>query len=653
MYKIVSFNGISINDGVNYSAEFNGPSFLGSTDASPTYIKQTNADSVASGVYTVGQKSISITIGVVASIGRGTLVNQLRYNLQRGGYGKLVVTFLDDNTNYYVNASITSLQPTSIYDGYYIVTMTTGDTDWRAVTASTDTWSIALGNEATKTITIDGTDVTRLIMSITPTSNPAVGYLYQNYYNVINIPSKSFANIPICITLDTNALIHASPTSKMQSLCQDLRILVDGNYVNRWITGADTATTKIWFNMSLAAGGTMTLLTEVPLTGSVTQLVFKNTAANLAAYSAIQNTGYMYHGGECFSYSGKTKNASGYIYLNNVVRAYLGTTQIKHVTNSSFNFIQHTVAMVYGNNAVDDPSTGDDDYDNLKPVFNLTTSVNGAWSYDATTPYYAPGRPGSWVPSISKPTGNAESEYYTIKQNADTGDYALGMKMACYIKQGKWQPGDSTIAWELSHPAGIYSIAATGEKYKNTTRWPSTSTANNTGLVGLLITGAWYSVWNESTPSALSWTSFTRATATVNRTRARFIFMGSMPATTNAYACLEILTCTVTFIASYVPTATALGEKANYTMDITIENTTNGDSVRVVYPMLLTVPINLNCENYTITYHGTSVYNAMIVDDTWRDVWIRLVPGANVIKVSGPNGFGDMTADLSWYKRRV
>lgn len=640
---VKTFNGHNINDGTNYGTVIVG---INSPQASvPSFVQITNADSRSSGAFTIDVKNIPLNIFIRDYANRYSLISQLKTWFAPGTTGNLVVTFNDDNVDYQIECTLQSLVQDPKYPDHFTAILLGGPSTWQAVTAETDTWQVtASGN--TKSITVGGKDETRLVAAITASGTRAKGWLYQRLYQLVNVPKVNYGStFPWSITLDTATLITAN---KMQADCDDLRILVGDKEVKRWIAGANTSTTKIWFNVNLGPGYSIDLLTAIG-TGTVTTLAFKVTATNKASITMLPSKGIVYHGTEWIEYSAKNSVACK---LTVKKRGTLGTTVQSHAAGDVFKFIPAPIYVVYGNTELTDPSLDDDTYDNTKPVFNLADSDNTKWVYDATSLFYyddKPKRPGSWTPAVTR-IGTI-TDTYNVKENAESGDPAAGMLMSSWQKGTLWQKDVATLSWMFRYPGGVYRVSTTGRKYRLTAAWPTTA-AFQRSVDGK----TWIAVWTEATPSNNTWTTLTHSNSTITSYMQyiRFVLGGGIGQIANASANLEVLTCTVEFYSTNIPTGTLGSEKTNYHLDITLKNTTTGDSVDMSFPMLLTKVFTLDGEEFEATYDDVNAHGAITLDDESRAVWIRLNPGVNSLAMTGPaSDLGTLDIALSWYPRRL
>lgn len=643
MIQIKTFDGFSLASASYLSV---ATSAKKAPDAKPVFIEQSKADSVYSDTYTLEARSVAVTVRVLNYATRDVLEAQLKEACRQGKKGMLVGTFSDDGRDYQLECVVTSCQPIKEFTSTYLIIFQTGESAWKTVAKVTDTWAVSASG-ATKDITVGGYSPTRLCLSLTPTVLPAGGWAYQNLQQLVNIPGYAYPNRPWCLALDTAALVTAG---KMQSSCNDIVVVVDGVIAKRWISDPNTNHTHIWFNLNISAGRSMKLLTSVASSGVITSLAFAKTADSAAALTALPSRGYLQHGTEWFEYT--AKDITNY-KVTGITRGALGTTMQAHSAADVFNWIEHSIFLLYGNGAATNPSLTDASYDDTKPVFDLSASDNANWVYTASTKFYDPDKPnrtGAWMPSITR-VGNV-SKVYQNAGDAEGAAPSMGMKLSTWYKAGIKQAEKAILAWTMKNNGGIATVSMTGRKYRNTVSWPGTKAAifqrSNDNTI-------WYEVWYEASPSALTtWESINHASATItgNMKIVRFSLSGSLAALADVDTFFEVATATVVFVSANLPTGTFLGEKGNYLLSVYVKNDTTGDLMSLVFPMLLNKAMALEAEEYSVLYDSINAASALKLDDESRAVWIRLNPGVNHLVLTGDD-VATLTVVPSWYERRL
>lgn len=642
LITVKTFNGFALNNTDYQAAVLRSKT---PPDANLVFLEQAKADALYAGTFNINVRSVPVAVRIIDQANIYALEAELKEALRPGTEGKLVVTFSDDSQDYEMDCVVQSILADERFLNVWTVIFQTGDTCWKTVTENTASWSPAASGE-TKTITVGGYSETRLSLEMKAATLPSVGWAYQKLYQLVNAVGYDYGLRPWCITLDTATLVTAG---KMQADCDDLRVVVDGEIVPRWMADKNTASTKVWINLNLSAGQQLTLLTAVASSGEIDELEFEVSEDNKLAIAAMPERGYVVHGTEWFEYSGKSKK---FCKLFITTRGALGTTMQAHSAADVFNWVQHSIFLLYGNSTATDPSVDNAAYDDTKPVFDLSSSSNTSWVYTTSTLFYDPdhpGRTGMWKPTIEK-VGKVSKIYY-VKADAESGDPAMGMKISTWVKNGNPRSEFATLGWELKHAGKITSISATGQAYRNSSAWPG-STAIQCQKYGVR---RWIEIWNSAKPTAEdTWESITKSSYSISPGKeiVRFVFTGSIAAQLDVDTYFEILTATVEFTSANQPTGTLGTEASNLLLDLTITNQNNGDAIGLVFPMQLNKVLDLDGESLEVTYDLVNAHRALSMDDESRDVWVRLVPGSNTLKIVGV-GVNTLSITLKWKKRRI
>jgi hypothetical protein len=443
----------------------------------------------------------------------------------------------------------------------------------------------------------------------------------------------------------TTAAAHADDiwiyNSVVQADGDDIRVMVDGVEVSRWLSAMNSAATKVWFNISLAPAKTTKINAAIADSGAVTTIVLyysvvsaktkkKKTITNidaslsLAFMNGIKSTGGLVMiNNELFSYTGV--NLTTYS-LTGCTRAVKGTAMAAHSAQATITFVEHDIWLMYGNQDADAPYQDE----TKKPIINMDSSTNDSWVYadfwDLTGI-----RAGSWKPSVTQTLGRLSDIYGgDHATNADPAA-VLGMAIKAFTASGKWKAETAILQWTLYHPAGITHVTSAGETYRNTTSWPlivALQKGYNNGT-------RWVSQWNLSTPTVVSTrTAWSKAAEALGATfnYIKFCFSGSVGALLNAEADMEVSSCTLTIDSTKRPSCTVLAEQASYWMDAKITNNTTGEWMAVSYLMALNSTITVDCENKVAYYSdNTNILSALEFSSARLD-WLNLLPGANELQ---------------------
>lgn len=642
LIRIKSFNGFTLNDS-NYAAA--GLRLKSPPDAKLVYVEQAKADAIYSGMYNINVRSVPVGIKILDMSSQPELEAELKDALRPGTEGVLVGTFTDDSQDYEMDCVVQSIMADDKYDGYWQVIFQTGDSAWRRTAYTTASWDITASGD-TKEITVGGYADTMLGMTLTTTSLPATGYAYQRLYQLINAVGYNYGWRPWCISLDTAALVTAG---KMQADGDDIRLVIDGKLQRRWLADINTDHTKIWFNVKLKDGLALTLRDAIGSGDTITEIRFEKTDDNREAFNKLPERGFLVHGTEWIEYTGKDKNLT----ITGVTRSAFETTAQAHSVHDTFNWIEHSIFLLYGNSAAAAPSTGVAAYDDTKPLFDLSSSSNTQWVYSATSLFSLeskPNRTGGWKKTISK-VGN-QSELYDVKGDATSGDPAMGMHISTWVRNGNNKAETATLAWSMTHAGGIQEVSTTARKYRSTAAWPATAAIQ---LQYLKNSRKWVQVWTSATPSSEdTWEDITKASEAVSPAseQVRYVLSGTLAAAADVDDYFEVLTSTVVFVSANEPTGSLGSELSNYLLDVSFVNQNNDDQIDLSFPLRLNKNLVINPEDLLMTYAGVNAFGALSLDDESRDVWMRLEPGTNTIEVTG-NDVGLMTATLRWKERRL
>jgi hypothetical protein len=298
LITVKSFNGYVLNSTIFQAAVLRAKT---PPDANLVFIEQAKADAEYSGTFNINVRSIPIGIRILDLVHLNQREAELKQALRPGNRGMLVVTFGDNGQDYEMDCTVQSIVASERGADYWQAILQSGDSCWKRVEESTAAWDV-VGDGDTKVINVGGYSPTRLSMTMSANSLPATGWAYQQLYKLVNKPGYDYGLCPWCIQLDTGSLIAAG---KMQTDCDDLLVVVDGETVPRWIANPNSSTTKIWFNVDLAAGWDLKLGAAIGASGSVTAIQFKINEDTKTALAAMPKRGFLVHGSEWFEYTGR------------------------------------------------------------------------------------------------------------------------------------------------------------------------------------------------------------------------------------------------------------------------------------------------------------------------------------------------------------
>lgn len=449
----------------------------------------------------------------------------------------------------------------------------------------------------------------------------------------------------------TTAATHADNAviklSYMQAGCNDLRIFLDGKETNRWIASPNNASTKVWFNLTMNKGYSLALKTAIASAGSISYIEFAVNPNVLSALTAMPVEGILVHGTEWIKYKGK--DLANY-RLVVTARGVLGTTLQAHAAADVFTYMEHVIAICYGNFTIAAPDANDTTYDNAKPVFVLSSSTNSSWVYDATGNFIdvnVTGRTGGFKPVLYAAQGKNSWPYYL--KHSTGPDPAMGMVNSPYYRGATLLADNASLGFIFYRACGINTTTFTGEKYASTSSFPATAALQSSSDGSIFAT-----VWNEAIPGTLAtWTALSAHSGiAMSSVRwMRVLFEGTVAAAVGAQAQFEIQTGTITFVSANLPTDSIGSQQASQQLDLVLSNGANSDSFQTILPMLPGLTLALDGEAKTVLYNNVNAHSTILPNSESRAWWIRLTPGSNTLTVTSVD-VGTLVANLSWYRRR-
>jgi hypothetical protein len=506
----------------------------------------------------------------------------------------------------------------------FVATLTVdGDPRWRAEVEATDTWNITASGQTQPIVNL-GEDDAYPVYTIEPTTNRTGGYAYRRWVPIQWLSANAAQKYPMAATLATNALIPA----KMQADGDDLRVVVDGVEVYRWLDAAswNSGASKVWFYTDFVGAPALTLKTTIAAGGAVSSIEINEDI------SKLPDSGILLIGTEAFVYSSRSTIDRA---VSGVERAAKGTTAAQHLATVSVYWIQHDVWIVYGNASVSAP-TVDNDY---KPAFELDHSTNTSWVYE-TFGDTAGKRTGRWTPSGAISLCGWGGVYTATQRTLATPYSVIGAWL--------WRLHGNSYGWGLYNPCGITNAAWT-----NGWKRRATTLAGADFLCHLMywVRGETWWRWMD-----------TPASPTLLNTWEAMSYSGGAFAVSNTimlalyfYASdVEAGDVTVTLNNTETPVVTVNAlEQGNYSLACIITNT----SVTPNEAITLQIVTNLNSEveidtyNRTVTWllDGSRQFQALTVPTT-RRAWLRLLPGTNTLRFDD-TGTGDVTLTTKFAER--
>lgn len=446
-----------------------------------------------------------------------------------------------------------------------------------------------------------------------------------------------------------NAVIYVS---KMKANGDDLRVFMDGVQVDRWISGINTAATKIWINQISTEGvkASLVLATAIASSGSVTTLTVseadKTTKWHL---SRLPKSFIFFIGNEVFT--GRNAN-SRTLSFTVTGRAAKNTSMEAHAIGDVITWIEHDIYLVYGNASAGAPATNDA----KKPMINLSSSTNVSWVWDE----FASGdglRTAAWK-RFGAASGIKLSETYSGPHGvqADPATEA-GIALKAYQSNGAWMADSQSMMWTIEHYASFTAITVTGEKYRYTADWPTFKVTTPILRAGHAV------VFTEATPSAAqTWQALSTHSAValpfytgvLYPPFVRFELVGTVSGAANNMAAMEMQSVTLAIKSAWVMQlfGGSVVEHNNYQIDCFIANSATGDSISLFLPMELNKVLVIDCDAETVVYDGKDI-GVPLGWNTVRGAWLDLQPGNNTLTFTDTGATPGLTMETRWEDRNT
>lgn len=631
-----SFNGTQINNGgANYTASFVLQNML--TQARPIFTKRsggTQYPAYAGKELTGGVVSLFVSSWGAAGATLNNQFNALKalFNTANVSTYVLIARDSDDsNREWYVDAAVTDISPPNART--ITVKFALRDPVWKTVATTTETtWSITASGQTDATTIALGNLEAYPIYDITPTGARAGNsYRYRRFIEVINNKSWPFPNYPIELinSLDTATLVTAT---KMLASGFDSRLFIDGaEEEDRWLSGWNGATSKMWANISFAAKQTFTLKTAITVTTAIASVDVNEDIANMP------DAGIFKIDTERMTYTSKNVSAKTF---GGITRGAKESTAATHLAAAAVTWIEHDIYFYYGDlDATAGPATND----NNKPIFNLSTSTNTSWVYAEFWSNQA--RSAEWMASPSPAA--AVTYTYTANQNTNADPASeMGTRGGRIDALG----AAANTLWRMTHPAGITNWNfANGEKYNLILG--EANLKYNTSLTPLATTTTWTTAYAiPATTVANTWQTWSDSRAL----GATYFHIDFICRTRNACR-VEVADVTLTLDSANVPTRTLGAEVTTvYDLNTVLKNDTTGESLTIRASIEEDQTLRIDTLNKTVTYlkDNSNRFAAMRLTGSSpvRSQWLRLQQGANTLSYTDVNT-GTVEVVIKWQGR--
>jgi len=497
-----------------------------------------------------------------------------------------------------------------------------GDVRWRAETETSDEWNITASGQ-THEVSNGGTDDAWPSFEVTPTTVKSGGYAYREFWAVKWRSDNPAFSRPLRLgPIDTATLVGAS---KMQADGDDLRVMVDGQEVDRWLVDMNTANTYVWINVDFAPQRSATLQTNIPDSGAISSIEVGEEIYDFQDGVMLQIDDELFYA---------TARDLAEEDFTGITRAMFNTSEAAHTAGATVYWIQREIKIPYGNVSVSAPDV-DDDY---KPAFSLAAadSDNEEWKYTEFGDSNEK-RTGQWL-RWGRITLAERGGCYTATQRTLGSPYSVMGAWSSALRSGYG------YGWCLVDPCGIVN-AAWADGYKR-------AETKEDFWVRLRYLGRGEFGWTNQVQLALpsednTWEAWSEAKAGSDWDAARGVslYMFSYPQD------VEVGTVTVYLNTAETPVVMACGEEGNYPLSATLTNTTTGESIDIEFDMDLGETLTINAGEGTVTYDQDGSFQRQAVEpDSVRTRYLTLAPGPNTLRLDD-TGTAAVTVVTKFRKR--
>lgn len=503
--------------------------------------------------------------------------------------------------------------------GQYVAAtlVTHEETRWRASTPKQITWdATASGQELV--VGNEGSLAARPVYTFKPTAAKAGAgnaFLYR-VFCAVKWTGWGVSWYPVDVAgglLDTEALLGAGKIYAPYGQ-NNIGVMVDGRMRRRWVSQFDSATTKVWVNLDFDwRPGATRLAASVGSGDAISELEATEDI------SGFPTSGILQIDEEIFSYDGKDDVTRTFM---NVIRGAEGSAAAGHVGGSGGSgaeiyLIQHDIWILYGGSGywlnTYDPS-GPDGFgfmgeDIYRPAFNLDNSGNLLWDFET----FGESGDENVHRSASWTRGGAAEGTLTIGEPWD--EIAVTQTGMIYGLTGY-----SYWSLRTAYRLGAMHIIGRGANYDPGSLW----------RVSMWNQGVEYLAIPEPEPGNIEFDlvdfelSVTGISAGYEEVRFEQRCGGPM----------ECRLDRVRLFFDQGPGVMMAGEIAAYDLDLTLENLTTHQGIRLTLAMGLGETLEVDTERHTVRLvdDGSSQYQALARDSRRREI-LPLAAGNNTLKV--------------------
>jgi hypothetical protein len=633
---IDTWRGVSINDGLNYVADFpEGAPLV--NPSSPLFVEMLDRPSRV-----VGRRLSGSTISIFVQpqsayrTKRETL-RDLFMTEERFVYYPLIAHDEDDSNRVWsIQAAVITATPK---DDAFIIVLAPQYPYWQSLGVNEEETFTASAQTKVYNVATPSPHKVHPVMTFTINAAKAGGYLYERWITFKKQFEAATGTFPYELTggLDTASIVAAG---KALASGYDFRVTINGTEVPRWLADFNTASTKVWVNLAFPKLWWCNLGAAIPAAGAIAEIQINTLPGNTQVFDTWPSSGEVVIGSEGFRYTGKD---SVNYRLTGVTRAIKGTSMAAHAFPDGVYVQTLDIRIVYGNSDAVDP-----DYpDTQKPLLDLSASTNTHWvmtefgSLEGT-------RYPAWTPVRHQISLSPETKFYTGDNDTEANPFTVaGMRLASYQQANVWRAETGVVYWQFTSPFKITAWSLSGFIRKTHNSWPYNS---------VIYEGPTYAssvkVHTVAAPVALNtweaWT-FTRVAAAANTYVILPWHHGSTAAVENCMYQWELASATIDLDAASTVPRTLHPEVGMYEYSMVVRNNTTGHELRVSKNVSIDSVVVIDTQLHTVTVDGLDSSGGVIPSN--YDEWFQLVPGNNDIILTD-TGLSSISLEMVGYAER-
>lgn len=656
----------------HFSQVASNVTFLKKEGATPQFLSQTP-----------NEWYFPLTIQIVGrtdalqSSGRDALAKLFPTTAERNFERTLIVQDIDDSNKHW---QVTGTPFAFRYDRDFIrIIIAVAEPRWVETDEQSDSDSYTTGIGVLLSPEPKGNTEFDPILEIQLTSARTVigsGEEIAHFVEITN-PVGQPAVVGYAIELSDGGWNHAADVTADESLANgdDIRVELNGSTVNRWFSGLDTASAKLWTHVDLPQGNVMQIRNPMSSGGDEVEVLLQKTSTQHGRIHKMPNSGQFKIGTERFTYTGRHIDHTRDRYLfTGLKRGVLQSSKSGHNAGSNLTWIPNQIYVYQGKTSVADPPISDDAAD-FAPAFELI-STNAKWIYD--TVFSDQENKRSWgfsnnIIQLNPPADNiivGESQVFTDNEDTFANPATvLGQKIGSVndpYSNGNFKSVSVNISATLSIPHGIKDITVEGRKARVGTEsiekalWISRGQSD------------WTLKWDDTTAPASDagvWENLKSGVEAtlINLDNASgyktimFLMRGAISGgSSQTWEAWQIDKCTLDFNAAQIPVIVDgfsgfAGGTEVVQSQFTIINSATGDSIEVVATVEINDTIILDFQ--TFSFYVLSDNKALPVairpSGAITGHWFRLMGGEpNTLTITDAN-MSTTTMNVRWNARHI